>query len=298
MLTCSAACAAWMQVAALQETLQQVERADNVLLALTEDKASLQVQLRDARAASDAAERETVDLKQRCGELEVAHLALQQQLEAALEQQGAAQAAVGLAADQLQQLSESHVALVRELEQAALEMAAAQQELSLRGEAVGRLEQQVVSLEAQAQQLWAKGDALAHHAQHHQQQALVAQQAALGMEQQGKAEAQRLEEAQAERAQLEAALRAAHAEVERLREGMAALQAECNAVQRLSTQVDGTNRSLVDSMCDMTGKHHSCCLGSNPVLSLKVFLSSDVPPQASSMRCRPCSTATACSSMT
>ena len=80
---CCACPARPAQVDALQETLQRLERADDVLLRLTEDKAALQLQLRDAQVAAEAAQAAAEERGQVAGEVESTCQELRRQLEAA-----------------------------------------------------------------------------------------------------------------------------------------------------------------------------------------------------------------------
>ena len=167
-----------LQVEALQETLQRLEKADDVLLRLTEDKAALQLQLRDAQAAAEGARAAAEERGRRAAEAEGTCLELQRQLDAALEQHDVAHAAVEGAADHLQQLTGSHEGLERQLAQASGELQAAQQELAQRTQLAARLEQAAMALDAELRQALHQRDSTYAQLQEAQRQLGAAQQEA------------------------------------------------------------------------------------------------------------------------
>jgi chromosome segregation ATPase len=207
-------------VDALQETLQRLEKADDVLLRLTEDKAALQLQLRDAQAAAEGVRAAAEERGRQAAEAECACLDLQRQLDAAMEQHGVAHAAVEGAADHLQQLTGSHEGLERQLAQASGELQAAQQELAQRTQLAARLEQAAMALDAELRQALHQRDSTNAQLQEAQRQLAAAQQEAAAQHHLGGELQQRLAAAVAAQEELAAERRGLAAENANLKENL------------------------------------------------------------------------------
>ena len=304
------------QVLALQETLQRLEKADDVLLRLTEDKASLQLQLHESQVAATRAQSEAEERGRHAAEVDGTCQDLRRQLDAAMAQHDVAHAAVEGAADQMQQLTDSHEALERELAAAGAQLEAAQGELAQRAQQAPQLEQRVTALEAELRQGLQQRDAALAQLQELHRGLGAAQQEAAAQHQLAAEGRERLAAAATEHEGLATQLAGLQAENDNLKDNLKvpwlccscqlccgfliadlhsasssvgepvpgvatcilcwprplppdfvclsrrtptacllqALEAECEAVRRLGANVDQTNQTLVDNMCDMSGK--------------------------------------------
>lgn len=173
----------WVQVEALQETLGRLDKADDVVMRLTEEKAALELALRGARAEGDAARAAAEERRECCAQAEAACEELKRQLDVTLAQREVAHAAVEGAADQLQALTDSHEGLERQLEAASAELAAAQHEAAQRGALVQHLQQRAAELEGDLRQAADQRDAAVSQLQRMEHQLSATQQEAAAQRQ-------------------------------------------------------------------------------------------------------------------
>ncbi len=206
-----------LQVEALQETLGRMDEAGDVALRLTEEKAALELALREAKAAAEATQAAGEERREYAGQLEATCAELRRQLDATLAQQDVAHAAVEGAADQLQALTDSHEALERQLEAASAELAAAQRGAAQRGALAQHLEQRLAQLEGEARQVAAQRDAAMAQLQGMERQLGAAQQEAAGQRQAAADAAEQLSAVAAE-------ARGLHAQVQSLQAANANLK--------------------------------------------------------------------------
>lgn len=241
------------RVEALTEALSRLERSDDVLESLAEGQAELQGRLRQAEAAAAgaraAAESARMDLQSQsnyAAELEHTVDVLKSELISAEEHAHSLQAAAGSAAEQLTRLTESHEAMQRELEASAEEAGVARRDAA-------EMAQRVVNAEAHV--------AHAERRMYELQSALEAAEAREGalsgdLQEVDSAVQEASKEAASLRArtvELERARDDALARVERLESTVQALHAECEALRRVTANVEDTSQVLVNNMCDMTG---------------------------------------------
>lgn len=200
-----------------------------MLLRLTEDKAALQLQLRDAQVAAQGAQAAAEERDQVAVEVESTCQELRRQLEAAMEQHDVAHAAVEGAADHLQQLSGSHEGLERQLAGACAELEVTQGELAARTQLAGRLEQAAMALDAELRQALHQRDSTYAQLQEAQRQLAAAQEAAAAQHHAGGEMQQRLNAAGAAREEMAADREALVGENASLKENLlvGALKALC-----------------------------------------------------------------------
>ena len=251
---------------ALQDTLSRLEKADDVLLRLTEDKAALTAQLHDAQAAAAAARGAAEEAGRRAAAAEAAAAELRSQLEMAHNQQDVAHAAVEGAADQLQALTDSHEGLERQLAAASADLAAAQASAAARAQAVAQLEARCAALEGELQQTLQQHHSVLTQLQQAQRQLvatsaeLEAAQADAAAAQQQAAEAQHQLEAQAADAQQP--LEAQAADAQQQLEAQAAnaqqqLEAAAAAAAQQLEAAEGERRGLVAQLEELRQENGS-----------------------------------------
>lgn len=209
-----------LQVEALQETLGRMDKADDVVLRLTEEKAALELAVRGAKAAAEAAQVEGEERREYAGQLETTCAELRRQLDATLAQQEVAHAAVEGAADQLQALTDSHEALERQLEAASAELAAAQHDAAQRGAHAQHLEQRLAELEGVVRQAAGQRDAALAQLQGMQRQLGAAQHEAAAQRQAAAEAAEQLAAAAADAGGLRAQVHSLQAANSSLKENV------------------------------------------------------------------------------
>lgn len=208
-----------LQVDALQETLQRLERADDVLLRLTEDKAALTAALQESRATAEGA---AAAAEARAAAAEADAAELRRQLEAAAAQEDAAHATLEAAADQMQALADSHEELERQLAAAAADADTAHAELAQRARRECQLEESAAAADEELRQALNQRDAAVAQLQMLLPQLAAAQQAAAEQQREGGVARERLQAAWQEREELAGRLRSVADENGGLRESLKA----------------------------------------------------------------------------
>ena len=224
-----------------------------MLKSLAEGQADLQGRLRQAEAAAAgakaAAESARMDLLSQsnyAAELERTVDVLKSELVAVEDHAQSMQSAAGTAAEQLARLTESHAAMQRELEAAAEEAGIARKDAAEMAQRVVAAEAQAASAERRIYEL------------HSALEAAEAREGALSgdLQEVDSAVQQAAKEAVSLRArtiELERERDDALARVQRLEGSVQAMNAECEALRKVTANVEDTSQVLVNNMCDMTG---------------------------------------------
>lgn len=231
---------------ALREALERLERDDGVVESLAEGHAQLHSRLRQAetaatgaRTALEAVRTELDCERRRADNAERVVGSLRTELEEVETRRAGLHAASLDAADQLTSLTSSHEALQRELEAVILDAQAAREET--RG-----LSQRVLDAETRAQRAETALETLRQSMKDASERQNALSKDLTGSVAELAALRQEVCRLQGERDD-------ALGRINRLEAAKTALTAEREALRHAGAMAEGTNQTLVDNMCEMTG---------------------------------------------